>query len=962
MRHYSKERKRDFLRLVKKPEQLDPAQKQLRLLLNVLTCVFFFATLLYGLGPFIGPFKEFFKQLPFVSNSVVKVYTLMLICMYAAGDVRTRRNLLPVFIGAHALSIIAMLVFLFRLDTSASVPLGKWTSTLGAILWGAIALDFVLATIVGIFYFRTRRSTPMPEPKATLTGAETWLRRVLLALGVVFGIAALGYELGALLPASRSFFIELPFVSNSAVKVGLFALLCLYVAKDLRANVSITNLVIFGHVVSALVLLVFMLFKSTHVPVTIGAFTLSLHAIMLGALALDLVIVVMLIYLYRAALARRYDLKFLGGIEYRTLIALADVLVHGENEHVQPEEIAANLDYYVSKIRARRRWVYRAVLVLLYFHPRLYFKAPLAELDAELRLRHLKKHFYPDGEIRLLPKVLQQFVSQMIRIAKQLTYVGYYNDERTFADVGYVPFSQRSRSQRMTLPQPAIHPLKVVPSHEVRLETLDTDVCIIGSGVAGALLTYDLAKAGREVLLLERGKYVEPRYFSENEADMVGKLYADGIFQQTQDFGFTILQGSCVGGGSVVNNAVSFSPPDAVLQKWNDADIHDAGLDLGALKQSDAEVRKFLGIIRQNDREHGCMQLNPSGKQFVEGARKLDPSGQRLIVDVVEANLRDCLGCGYCNIGCAFGRKLSMLEVTLPRAQREFKDRVKIMSECEVLRLREHEGRITEVEAQRPDGTKLKIRAKTFVVAAGAIASSYLLMRSKLGKNLPVGKNLCFNMGSYLTAEFEDALHAYDGLQISHYGIPNPWAGFVFETWWNPPVVQALNMPGWFEDHFENMRRYDHMMAVGVLVGTKGNAEVKRALTGGADIKYVPDSEDLGTLAEGLKMLGELLFKAGAKRVMANTAGYEVFTQPEDLAQLDKITRDPSYVTLGTGHPQGGNGMSRDPQRGVVDPNFRVHGYDNLYVCDASVFPSSTTVNPQLTVMALAHYAASRIK
>ena len=44
-----------------------------------------------------------------------------------------------------------------------------------------------------------------------------------------------------------------------------------------------------------------------------------------------------------------------------------------------------------------------------------------------------------------------------------------------------------------------------------------------------------------------------------------------------------------------------------------------------------------------------------------------------------------------------------------------------------------------------------------------------------------------------------------------------------------------------------------------------------------------------------------------------------------------------------------------------MDPDFRVHGYSNLHVCDASVFPSSLTVNPQLTVMGLAHYAAGRI-
>ena len=53
--------------------------------------------------------------------------------------------------------------------------------------------------------------------------------------------------------------------------------------------------------------------------------------------------------------------------------------------------------------------------------------------------------------------------------------------------------------------------------------------------------------------------------------------------------------------------------------------------------------------------------------------------------------------------------------------------------------------------------------------------------------------------------------------------------------------------------------------------------------------------------------------------------------------------------------------MCQDATRGVVDSSFRVYGTQNVYVCDASVFPSSITVNPQLTVMALAKVAAERI-
>ena len=49
--------------------------------------------------------------------------------------------------------------------------------------------------------------------------------------------------------------------------------------------------------------------------------------------------------------------------------------------------------------------------------------------------------------------------------------------------------------------------------------------------------------------------------------------------------------------------------------------------------------------------------------------------------------------------------------------------------------------------------------------------------------------------------------------------------------------------------------------------------------------------------------------------------------------------------------------MSAEEARGVVDAGLRVHGFDNLYVCDASVFPSAIGVYPQLTVMALADLA-----
>jgi choline dehydrogenase-like flavoprotein len=95
---------------------------------------------------------------------------------------------------------------------------------------------------------------------------------------------------------------------------------------------------------------------------------------------------------------------------------------------------------------------------------------------------------------------------------------------------------------------------------------------------------------------------------------------------------------------------------------------------------------------------------------------------------------------------------------------------------------------------------------------------------------------------------------------------------------------------------------------------------------------------------------------------MPATFSYHSFSNEDELERLDELVTDSSDIQLGTGHPQGGNAMGADPASSVVDPaTFLVHGYDNLHLCDASIFPTTIGVNPQLTVMALAHRAAPAI-
>src|SRR5215213_4752442 len=164
-----------------------------------------------------------------------------------------------------------------------------------------------------------------------------------------------------------------------------------------------------------------------------------------------------------------------------------------------------------------------------------------------------------------------------------------------------------------------------------------------------------------------------------------------------------------------------------------------------------------------------------------------------------------------------------------------------------------------------------------------------------------------------MTADFDEELHSYDGLQISHVLVPPPERGFLLETWFNPVMVQALAMPGWFEDHYRNMRRYAHMTAVGALVGTDRhrNRRVRAPLTGGLDIDFKPTEQELKRLIEGLKLIGRIYLAAGARRVMPTTLRYHEFRSEPELEQLDRYVKDGSDISLGTGHPQGGNALSR---------------------------------------------------
>lgn len=97
--------------------------------------------------------------------------------------------------------------------------------------------------------------------------------------------------------------------------------------------------------------------------------------------------------------------------------------------------------------------------------------------------------------------------------------------------------------------------------------TYECDVLVIGSGAGGGVVAGELAEAGHDVLVIEKGPYCHGCDFTQREVDMLGTLYDAKGTLCTQDGSIGILAGSCLGGGTTVNWAGAFRTPDYVLQE-----------------------------------------------------------------------------------------------------------------------------------------------------------------------------------------------------------------------------------------------------------------------------------------------------------------------------------------------------------------------------------------------------------
>jgi hypothetical protein len=270
------------------------------------------------------------------------------------------------------------------------------------------------------------------------------------------------------------------------------------------------------------------------------------------------------------------------------------------------------------------------------------------------------------------------------------------------------------------------------------------------------------------------------------------------------------------------------------------------------------------------------------------------------------------------------------------------------------------------------DGRKVTVRGSEYVLSCGPIGSSEVLLRTPglqpriRSGQLPVGRRFSANVGSPLFAFVDEEVNRKPGLQIAHaYVPPDGNAGFVIETWYNPPAGNSAAMPGYMDVHHTRMKAFARSVAAAPLVGTRPNGRI--ALRDGRVTIDLPiETPEIDALAAGVGLLAGAFLAGGAREVLGAVGwGFEM-KKPDDVGRfrdelraLARNQRHRHLLRFGTGHPQGGNAMSDDPAIGVIERDFRVRGVENLRVCDGSVFPDSARVNPQWTILALADRCAA---
>jgi choline dehydrogenase-like flavoprotein len=487
-------------------------------------------------------------------------------------------------------------------------------------------------------------------------------------------------------------------------------------------------------------------------------------------------------------------------------------------------------------------------------------------------------------------------------------------------------------------------------------ERLTADVVIVGTGAGGGITAEILAKAGLAVLMIEEGPLASSRDFNMRESEAYPTLYQESAARKTADKAINILQGRCVGGSTTVNWTGSFRTPPQTLAYWRDR-FALPGFSADEMVPWFEQAERRLSIAEWH------VPPNENNDVLRRGARALG-----IAVEPIARNVRGCLDLGYCGMGCPTNAKQSMLVTTIPAA---LDAGATLLTRARAQRLSISGGTVRGLEVAlmdaaglAPSGRTVAVAAKHYVLAAGAINTPGLLLRSSAPDPRRIAGTRTFLHPTLLSvADMDEPVRGFQGAPMSVYSdhyldarpIDGP-IGFKLETPPIHPVLFASSMPGFGREHAAAMSRFANTQVVLALLRDGFHDDspggVVRLRDDTTPVLDYPLNDFLFDGARrALRAMAEIQFAAGARSVRPGHERAGAYRSlDEALRAIDALPMRPFDTRVVSAHVMGGCPFSADERRGLVRPDGRHFHVENLSVHDGSLFPTSIGANPQLSI------------
>jgi choline dehydrogenase-like flavoprotein len=547
-----------------------------------------------------------------------------------------------------------------------------------------------------------------------------------------------------------------------------------------------------------------------------------------------------------------------------------------------------------------------------------------------------------------------QLVRDLVLYMKVLAGLGYANDARVRAAVGYEARCAVADGEPRPAPEEGGRgPLgDLAPPDEGE----ECDVAVVGSGAGGAVAATVLAEAGLEVVVLEAGCYLDRDSYPEEPIAALRALYRDG--------GLTVCEGRpaiptpvgrAVGGTTVVNSGTCFRAPGDVLARW----MAEHGIEWASDLDDEYEAAERMLAVAPVDLD----RMGRNGQLLRRGAEALGVRHEPL-----RRNAGRCVQCSSCPQGCRLDAKRAMHVSYLPRAVAAG---ARVRAGVEVRRIEFRGARAQALACLASDSDPaangrpprpFTVRARRgIVLAGGAFGTPELLMRS--GFRSPggqLGHNLRIHPACWVGARFDEEVRGWDGVMQSYAVTEWEPRGLLLEATFTPLAFGVQWLPGTGLEHARRVLDYDHVASTGVHLSDRSSGRVRLAGDGALRLKYKLLRDDARRLAFGIARAAELFYAAGAVEVYPQIPGNPTIGRA-DIARLESSPPPAAALRLEAFHPMGTARIDADPARGAVAPDGSLHGAEGVWVADGSLLPSSIGVNPMMTIVAMASKVAQGI-